>query len=163
MRIGDRAFGVNGVFVWWPGDWPFFTGTGRVYAHDPECRSGFIFTVWPVADEDSLAGFAEEYHGVHHSPFKVQAYLEPAQALQLSPVERREILGHAMLCVSGTFVSHGSSVGYAAVALDVATHQVQEWAAAMVSASSLDGPVVALDVARTIALSCLAPTERTAG
>jgi len=171
-------FGVNSLRIEVPEQWLHFTGTGRVYAHSPDCRSGFRFTVWPVAteefssqsvSEEKLAAFIAAGIGPLHGPFG-RNHSRSIRLVRSDEPVRGECRGCPTLSRSGIFLSSGGEVGFAVVALHAPTEfspfvpgdgrHVTNVAAAMVVANSLDGPEAATELALSVASSCLrAPAE----
>ena len=166
-------FGVNSLRVEIPEQWLHFTGTGRVYAHSPDCRSGFRFTVWPVTiqevsfqsvSEEKLTAFIGHGIGPLHGPF-ARNQTRSIQLVRSDNPVRSECQGCPTISRSGIFMSSGAGVGFAVVALHAPTEfspsvpddgrHATNVAAAMVVANSLDGPEAATELALSVASSCL--------
>ena len=166
-------FGVNSLRIEVPEQWLHFTGTGRVHAHSPDCRSGFFFTVWPVTTEEAssqsvsnekLTAFIGEGIGPLHGPF-ARDCRRPIRFVRTDESMRGECQGCPTMSRSGVFMSSGDAVGFAVVALHAPTEvspfvpgndrHASNFAASMVVANSLDGPEAATALALSIASSCL--------
>ena len=165
--------GTSSLRIEVPERWPHFTGTGRVYAHSPDCRSGFLFTVSPVTivefsarvvNEETLTSFIGAGIRPLHDPFG-GSYDWPVEIVHSNETVRGEHQGCPTIARSGVFKSSGDAVGYAVVALHAPTdvplfsppdeRYVPNLAAAMVMASSLEGAGAAYELAHSVASSCL--------
>ena len=166
-------FGVNSLRIEIPEQWLHFSGTGRAYAHSPDCRSGFRFTVWPVTteevssqsvSEEKLTAFIGEGIGPLHGPF-ARNHSRSIQLVRANEPVRGECQGYPTMSCSGVFMSSGDEVGFAVVALHAPSdlpssvsgesRHATNVAAAMVVANSLDGPEAATELALSVASSCL--------
>jgi hypothetical protein len=135
--------GVNSVAIEVPDTWAWFTGTGRVYAQSPDCRSGFIFTVWLVEKEESstrliretqLTRFIAEYlfpcHTRHRSR-RTSEYIQRrsellaefhSELVRRDPFMHGEHEGHATFWCTGAAVTPLETFFFGAVALHPPNH-----------------------------------------
>jgi hypothetical protein len=165
--------GTNSLRIEVPDQWPHFTGTGRVYAHSPDCRSGFVFTVWPVTLEEASAQSVSEQKltsligegiGPILGPF-ARSYQQPIKLVRSDDTVRGERQGCPAISRSGIFMCSGDAVGFAVVALHAPTdvppfsagdrRYAPNIAAAMVVANSLEGLEAATELGYSVASSCV--------
>jgi Bacterial regulatory protein, Fis family len=159
-----------------PHGWPWFSGTGTIYAHTPDGRSGFQFQLGCRFAEDSLNQFVETNRGPCHRLIGQWDYGGIAD-IQADPVHAQMERGFPMLVTSGTFWSHGETVDYAAATASVPDDIIasrkqlpepgstskQHSEGAVVMATSLDGREAAVSIAKNVLASCFREPEPSRG